>query len=126
LFLATRISTQTSCQVATEVDYYIQYNNTLVLANSTSRHGGITASYTATGGDNPGEVVTGVFTDLDLLATMGVLASMQWEFPGVPSNLISLLPSTTNEFTYAETRLHTYSDITTEWGIQATRTKTVV
>ncbi|KAH0156981.1 hypothetical protein KCU67_g8093, partial [Aureobasidium melanogenum] len=57
---------------------------------------------------------------------MGVLASMQWEFPGVPSNLISLLPSTTNEFTYAETRLHTYSDITTEWGIQAKRTKTVV
>ncbi|KAG9592220.1 hypothetical protein KCU77_g8255, partial [Aureobasidium melanogenum] len=115
-----------SYQVATEVDYYIQYNNTLVLANSTSRYGGITASYTATAGDNPGEVVTGVFTDLDLLATMGVLASMQWEFPGVPSNLISLLPSTTNEFTYAETRLHTYSAITTEWGIEATRTKTVV
>jgi hypothetical protein len=60
------------------------------------------------------------------LATMGVLASMQWEFPGVPTNLISLLPSTTEEFTYAETRLHTWSEISTEWGIKATRTKTVV
>ncbi|KAG9515929.1 hypothetical protein KCU93_g9329, partial [Aureobasidium melanogenum] len=126
IFLNSWWTQHATFTVATEVDYYIQYNNTLVLANSTSRYGGITASYTATAGDNPGEVVTGVFTDLDLLATMGVLASMQWEFPGVPSNLISLLPSTTNEFTYAETRLHTYSDITTEWGIQATRTKTVV
>ncbi|KAG9675967.1 hypothetical protein KCU99_g8246, partial [Aureobasidium melanogenum] len=126
IFLNSWWTQHATFTVATEVDCYIQYNNTLVLANSTSRYGGITASYTAMGGDNPGEVVTGVFTDLDLLATMGVLASMQWEFPGVPSNLISLLPSTTNEFTYAETRLHTYSDITTEWGIQATRTKTVV
>lgn len=115
-----------SYQVATEVDYYIQYNNTLVLANSTSRYGGITGSYTATDGDNSGEVVTQVYTDLGLLATFGVLASMQWEFSGVPSDLISLLPSTTNEFTYAETRLHTYSEITTEWGIKTTRTKTVV
>ncbi|KAH0258770.1 hypothetical protein KCU91_g15626, partial [Aureobasidium melanogenum] len=126
IFLNSWWTQHATFTVATEVDYYIQYNNTLVLANSTSRYGGITASYTATAGDNPGEVVTGVFTDLDLLATMGVLASMQWEFPGIPSNLISLLPSTTNEFTYAETRLHTYSDITTEWGIEATRTKTVV
>ncbi|KAH0159403.1 hypothetical protein KCU67_g7129, partial [Aureobasidium melanogenum] len=126
IFLNSWWTQHATFTVATEVDHYIQYNNTLVLANSTSRYGGITASYTATAGDNPGKVVTGVFTDLDLLATMGVLASMQWEFPGVPSNLISLLPSTTNEFTYAETRLHTYSDITTEWGIQATRTKTVV
>ncbi|KAG9592156.1 hypothetical protein KCU77_g8283, partial [Aureobasidium melanogenum] len=126
IFLNSWWTQHATFTVATEVDYYIQYNNTLVLANSTSRYGGITASYTATAGDNPGEVVTGVFTDLDLLATMGVLASMQWKFPGIPSNLISLLPSTTNEFTYAETRLHTYSDITTEWGIEATRTKTVV
>ncbi|KAG9655905.1 hypothetical protein KCU64_g6233, partial [Aureobasidium melanogenum] len=126
IFLNSWWTQHATFTVATEVDYYIQYNNTLVLANSTSRYGGITASYTATAGDNPGEVVTGVFADLDLLATMGVLASMQWEFPGVPSNLISLLPSTTNEFTYAETRLHTYSEITTEWGIEATRTKTVV
>ncbi|KAG9682501.1 hypothetical protein KCU95_g14220, partial [Aureobasidium melanogenum] len=112
--------------VATEVDYYIRYNNTLVLANSTSRYGGITASYTPTTGVNSGTVITQTYTDLELLATMGVLASMQWEFPGVPSDLISLLPSTTNEFTYAETRLHTYSEITTEWGVEATRTKTVV
>ncbi|KAH0371638.1 hypothetical protein KCU65_g1772, partial [Aureobasidium melanogenum] len=126
IFLNSWWTQHATFTVATEVDYYIQYNNTLVLANSTSRYGGITASYTATAGDSPGEVVTGVYTDLELLETMGVLASMQWEFPGVPSNLISLLPSTTNEFTYAETRLHTYSEITTEWGIEATRTKTVV
>jgi hypothetical protein len=108
------------------VDYYIQYNNTLVLANSTSQYGGITASFTVTQGDYSGKVQSEVFTDFDRLATMGVLASMQWEFPGVPTDLISLLPSTTKEFTYAETRLHTYSEITTEWGIKATRTKTVV
>ena len=113
-------------QVATEMDYYIQYNNTLVLANSTSSYVGFTASFTATEGINSGKVQSAVYTDFDQLATMGVLASMQWEFPGVPTNLISLLPATTKEFTYAETRLHTYSEITTAWGISATRTKTVV
>jgi hypothetical protein len=108
------------------VDYYIQYNNTRVLANSTSKYNGFTASFTVTQGDYSGKVQSEVFTDFDRLATMGLLASMQWEFPGVPTDLISLLPSTTKEFTYAETRLHTYSEITTEWGIKATRTKTVV
>lgn len=108
------------------MNYYIQYNNTLVLANSTSQYNGFTASFTATEGENSGKVNSMVYTDFDRLATMGVLASMQWEFPGVPTDLISLLPSTTKEFTYAETRLHTYSEITTEWGISATRTKTVV
>ncbi|KAH0354699.1 hypothetical protein KCU81_g1384, partial [Aureobasidium melanogenum] len=126
IFLNSWWTQHATFTVATEVDYYIQYNNTLFLANSTSRYGGITASYTPTTGVNSGTVITQIYTDLEVLATMGVLASMQWEFPGVPSNLISLLPSTTNEFTYAETRLHTYSDITTEWGIEATRTKTVV
>lgn len=108
------------------MDYYIQYNNTLVLANSTSRYDGFTAYYTSTESENSSTVYTAVYTDFDRLATMGVLASMQWKFPGVPTDLISLLPSTTDEFTYAETRLHTYSEITTEWGMEATRTKTVV
>ncbi|KAG9951999.1 hypothetical protein KCU85_g2316, partial [Aureobasidium melanogenum] len=126
IFLNSWWTQHATFTVATEVDYYIQYNNTLFLANSTSRYGGITASYTPTTGVNSGTVITQTYTDLELLATMGVLASMQWEFPGVPSDLISLLPSTTNEFTYAETRLHTYSEITTEWGVEATRTKTVV
>jgi hypothetical protein len=97
------------------VDYYIQYNNTRVLANSTSKYNGFTASFTVTQGDYSGKVQSEVFTDFDRLATMGL-----------PTDLISLLPSTTKEFTYAETRLHTYSEITTEWGIKATRTKTVV
>ncbi|KAK6008294.1 hypothetical protein QM012_000197 [Aureobasidium pullulans] len=126
IFLNSWWTQHATFTVATEVDYYVQYNNTLVLANSTSHYNGFTASYTATSGYYSGKVISAVYTDFDMLATMGVLASMQWEFPGVPSTLISLLPSTTDEFTYAETRLHTYSEITTEWGIEATRTKTVV